>query len=523
MIGESKSLLPSTWVRVKLADVYTLCGGGTPSTANAAYWSGDIPWITSADIEGVKQINVRRRVSELGIVHSATNKVPAGALLVATRVGLGKVAIADEPICFSQDVQALVQSPDLVCPTYTLYLLSFTLQALKFEGRGTTISGFTKLQLAETPFPLPPLNEQRRIVAKLEELFSELDAGVESLKTAREQLKVYRQALLKHAFEGKLTAAWRAENADKLESAEELLECISVERSERHRRQLAEWESAVRNWQANGKQGRKPSKPSAPKQLSPLTPDELAQLPELPHGWAWDRLGWMTCSVEYGTSAKSTKTGSHPVIRMGNVQYGKLDWSDLAFTSNTDEIEQYLLRPGDVLFNRTNSPELVGKTAVYLGGRPAIFAGYLIRINQIEEIARGGYLNLFLNSHLAKQHAARVKTDGVNQSNISGGKLVAYPFPFCSPNEQDAIISLLDEKLSEVDRADQELVVGLQQAEVLRQSILKRAFAGQLVTQDSTDEPASVLLERIRAEKASAADVKRARKQRRAPKLAAKR
>ena len=102
----------------------------------------------------------------------------------------------------------------------------------------------------------------------------------------------------------------------------------------------------------------------------------------------------MTCGVEYGTAMKSAPSGDVPVLRMGNIQDGKLDWSDLVYTSSPKEIDRYLLKDGDVLFNRTNSPELVGKTAIYTDSRPAIFAGYIIRVNHIESIVDGQYLNL---------------------------------------------------------------------------------------------------------------------------------
>ena len=341
---------------------------------------------------------------------------------------------------------------------------------------------------------LPPLSEQHRIVAKIEELFSELDKGVENLKTAREQLKVYRQALLKHAFEGKLTVQWRKANRDKLETADALLKRIQTERAQRYQQELEKWEAA-------GKQG---SKPKVPKVLPPLTAEELAELPELPKGWVGKRLGWMTCSVEYGTAAKSAELGSCPVLRMGNIQNGKFDWTDLVFTDDEAEIAKYSLREGDVLFNRTNSPELVGKSAIFKAKQQALFAGYLIRVNQIPSIADSRYLNYFLNSHIAKQHGNKVKTDGVNQSNINGDKLINYPFPFCSIYEQEIIVEVLDSRLSEVDQLQQTIAATLQQAAALRQSILKKAFSGQLVPQDPKDEPASTLLARIKAERVAA-------------------
>ena len=123
------------------------------------------------------------------------------------------------------------------------------------------------------------------------------------------------------------------------------------------------------------------------------------------------------------------------------------------------------------------------------------------------------YLNLFLNSHITKQHGNKVKTDGVNQSNINGEKLSNYPFPYCSLVEQYEVVRILEEKLSIIDQMEEGTIQQLQIAEVLRQSILKKAFSGQLVEQDPNDEPASVLLERIRAEKAAQAkDRKRTRK-----------
>jgi type I restriction enzyme S subunit len=182
---------------------------------------------------------------------------------------------------------------------------------------------------------------------------------------------------------------------------------------------------------------------------------------------------------------------------MGNLQNGLIDWNDLVYTSDADEIEKYQLESNDILFNRTNSPELVGKTVIYKGERPALFAGYLVRVNQIDTIVLPQYLCYFLNSHIARAHGNTVKTDGVNQSNINGSKLQDYPFPFCCLDEQAEIVSLLDERLSVIDAALADVEVHTAKANALRQSILKRAFSGQLVAQDPADEPASVLLARL--------------------------
>jgi type I restriction enzyme, S subunit len=254
------------------------------------------------------------------------------------------------------------------------------------SGLNLTQARFTQLEIA-----LPPLNEQHRIVAKIEELFSELDAGIASLKTARAQLKIYRQALLKHAFEGKLTEPWRKTHADQLESADQLLARIAKEREAHYQQQLQDWSKAVKKWELSGDEGKKPTKPRHPKELKQLDKDVRSKLAVLPLGWYWDVLGWTTCGVEYGTAAKSSESGTHVVLRMGNLQNGNIDWKDLAFSSDMDEINQYLLQSGDVLFNRTNSPEWVGKTAIYRGERPSLFAGYLIRANHLLTVVLGDY------------------------------------------------------------------------------------------------------------------------------------
>jgi type I restriction enzyme, S subunit len=355
-------------------------------------------------------------------------------------------------------------------------------------------------QIGKFRILVPPSAEQSRIVAKIDELFSELDKGVESLKIAREQLGIYRQVVLKHAFEGKLTAQWRDKNRGKLGTADQLLNCIRRERELHYQQQVAKWNCAVKDWQENDANGKKPSKPRAPKSVTSLSEEVIAGLEHLPPGWIWEKLGRMTCGVEYGTAAKSSEAGLIPVVRMGNLQNGKIDWADLVYSSDKAEIDQYSLQPGDVLFNRTNSPELVGKTAIYRGERPALFAGYLIRVNHIEAIVDGQYLNLFLNSHVARQHGNSVKTDGVNQSNINGEKLQNYPFPYCSLLEQHEIVRVLDEKISLVEQMQEAIETALLRAEAFRQSILKTAFAGRLVGQNPSDEPASMLLERIKSE-----------------------
>jgi type I restriction enzyme M protein len=166
-------------------------------------------------------------------------------------------------------------------------------------------------------------------------------------------------------------------------------------------------------------------------------------------------IGNICDSVEYGSSTKSEKSGMIPVIRMGNIQNGKIDWSDLVYTSNNEEIEKYSLRKDDILFNRTNSPELVGKVGIYRGERPAIFAGYLIRINYKKDITLPTYLVHVLNSKQIRDHGFSIMSKSVNQANINGTLLKSYRIPIPPIEEQHEIVSGIEAFEKEIDKAQE--------------------------------------------------------------------
>ena len=471
----------------------------------------EIDYIDISSIDNNRHVIGRVKQYRLGDAPSRARQiVRAGDVLFATvRPYLRNIAAV--PNDYDQQIAStgfsVLRPAEGVCPAFLFYkaISRDHVNALSGMQYGVSYPAVKDEQVRDQPLWLPPTEEQARIVARLEELFSELDQGVESLKTARAQLNVYRQAVLKHAFEGKLTAQWREENKDKLEKPEQLLARIKQEREAHYEQQLKGWKAAVREWEESGKSGKRPQRPKKPPRIIDLLHDVTARLPPRPESWVWEKLGWMTCGVEYGTAAKSAATGRVPVLRMGNIQNAKFDWADLVYTSDDKEIAEYLLHDGDVLFNRTNSPELVGKTAIYKAERSAVFAGYLIRVNHSRTVVDGQYLNLFLNSHVARQYGNNVKTDGVNQSNLNGTKLSNYPFPYCSIEEQGEIAGILEKTLSVLDEMEADISKELQKANVLRQSILKKAFSGELVAQDPGEEAASILLDRIRAEREKAA------------------
>lgn len=225
-------------------------------------------------------------------------------------------------------------------------------------------------------------------------------------------------------------------------------------------------------------------------------------------GWQQGKLGDFVKKPSYGTSSKSSKEGLVPVLRMGNLQGGKLDWTDLVYTSDIAEVKKYKLEHKDVLFNRTNSPELVGKTAIYNSEQPAIYAGYLIRIQCLPTLDPD-YLNYHLNSLIAKQYCYSVKSDGVSQSNINAKKLIAYPLHVPPLPEQQEIVRRVEQLFAYADTIEKQVNSALSRVNNLTQSILAKAFRGELTAQWRAENPelisgensAAALLKNIKDER----------------------
>ena len=485
--------LPKGWVTTSVGEVAAYQNG---RAFKPSEWSAKgLPIIR---IQNLNDSNASYNFSDER--HEERFRVRNGDLLFAWSASLGAYIWRGREAWLNQHIFR-VDHTKMIDRLFLYYALTNMTAEFYAKAHGSGMVHVTKRRFKETPIWLPPLKQQRRIVAKIEELFSELNEGVESLKTARRQLEVYRHSVLKHAFEGKLTAQWRAENKDKLETPKQLLDRIMRERKAHYEEQLKEWTVTVNTWEKGGEFGKRPQRPKKLSEPTDLLKNVTAKLPKLPDEWLWEKLGWMTCGIEYGTAGKSSTTGEVPVLRMGNIKNARLAWDDLVYTSDENEVAEYLLHDGDVLFNRTNSPELVGKSAIYKSQRPAVFAGYLIRVNHIRTVINSQYLNLFLNSYVARQHGNEVKTDGVNQSNINGTKLSNYPFPYCSIEEQREIARVLERTFSLLDETEVSITQELEKADALRQSILRRALSGQLVPQDPNDEPSTVLLDRIKAER----------------------
>lgn len=357
--------------------------------------------------------------------------IPSYSVLFAKigeAIRLNRRALNYKPCCIDNNLMAFIADNNCYFK-YVLYW-SMTVDFYTYTN-ATTVPAIRKTDLESIPFPVAPLDEQHRIVERIESLFSKLDEAKEKAQEVIDSFEARQAAILHKAFSGELTAKWREENGVGIES----------------------WENRSIN--------------------------------DICH------------SLKYGTSKKSKTQGSVIVIRMGNLQQGEIDWSDLAYTDDKEDIEKYRLYPGDVLFNRTNSAVLVGKTSIYRGEFPAIYAGYLIKLDYKHDEIIGDYLNYALNTPAAKEYCNNVKTDGVNQSNINAKKIGAFVIPVASINEQQVIVEIISSLLKKENESKQAAEVVIDQIYTMKKAILARGFRGELGTNDPEEESAVELLKQI--------------------------
>lgn len=376
---------------------------------------------------------------------------------------------------------------------------------------GTTRLKLTQAALRQIPIRFAPENEQQRIVAKIEELFSELDKGVESLNTAREQLKVYRQAILKHAFEGKLTAQWREENTDKLETPRQLLARIKKERETHYHQQFALWQNQIKDWQARGQQGPKPPKPTRHKDSRPIGPSELTSLPHLPNDWGYARLAEVA-QIGSGMSVSKSRALVDPIevkyLRVANVQRGRLNLDQITtMFIERSQLPRLELKHWDVLFTEGGDRDKLGRGWVWESQvERCITQNHVFRASPyVPSNAHAKFISHWGNT-FGQIYFDTFGKQTTNLASINKKILSHFPVPLATFEEQAQILDKLDNLLTTLDQIEVEIATALIRIGALRQSVLKKAFAGQLVAQDPNDEAASVLLERIRAEKKGQAE-----------------
>ncbi|EES0914216.1 restriction endonuclease subunit S [Escherichia coli] len=332
---------------ISLGELVDIKGGGTPDKNNSEYWNGDIPWASVKDFKKNVLDSTLDSITLLGVRNSATSVIPAGNIIVPTRMALGKVAINTIDLAINQDLKALfIKDNDVVDRNYLFRWLESQSSLIESEGKGATVKGITLPFLKGLNVPIPPINEQKRIAAIL--------GKAEDIRQKREQAIKLADDFLRAKF----------------------LEMFGTPANNIHR---------------------------------------------FPKGTIRD----LVDSVNYGTSAKaSIDSGEYPILRMGNITYqGRWDFTDLKYLDlSVKEKDKFLVKEGDLLFNRTNSKELVGKTAVYEEDRPMAFAGYLIRVRP-NSIGNNYYISGYLNSIHGKITLMNMCKSIVGMANINAQEL----------------------------------------------------------------------------------------------------
>lgn len=408
------------WSLQKLGDLFDFKGGGTPDKKNPAYWGGDIPWASVKDIKTQYIDSTIDRITEKGLKESAANLANPGDLVLLTRIEPGKVAIVKKPVAVNQDCK-IAKPKESVDVVWAYYMFLANEREFIKRSSGTTVLGIRVNDVKEIRVALPPIKEQLGIVAKIETLFSELDKGIESLKTAREQLKVYRQSVLDNAFE-------KSKSPDaKQVPLSELIGKIS------------------QGWSPKCELNRMPSegewaiiKTTALQPMQYMS-DECKPLPE--------------------------KFEPRPGIE---IQVG-----DFLMTRKGPR-------------NRTGVVCLVRKTR-----KNSMLCDTVYRFRCNEEIIYPDYLELALNSPSIVAELDRRKSD-ISDSGISlnHGKIKSIKIPKVGGlDEQRKLVESIREKLDYILRVESEIEGNLSKSEILRQSILKKAFSGQIVQRDLSEEP----------------------------------
>ena len=403
--------------------------------------------------------------------------VNKGDILIGMSGSIGKVSFYEDerPALLNQRVGKLnLYNHDTFQKDFFAYLLINLEQSIIQTAKGMGVQNISSKDIEQLQIPIPPFDTQQAIVNKIESLFDEIDEGIGRLKTAAQQIQQYRQSLLKNAFNGELTKEWRSKHADTLPSENELLAQIQTTREQHHAQQLADWQTAVSQWEQNGKEGKKPSKPKAPTQAVKFEEN----VADLPSGWIWGKLSDLG-ELARGKSKHRPRNdkklfgGKYPFIQTGEVRAANRIIKKYEQTYSEFGLEQSKLwQKGTLCITIAAN---IAETAFL--GFDACFPDSIVGFSASKAVLPE-YIELFIKSARTKIESYAPATA---QKNINLNTLENLIVPYCSLTEQTQIVAILESKLTACDQLAAELAKQLKQAELLKQAVLKAAFSGSLL------------------------------------------
>lgn len=416
--------LPPTWIYATLGEIGEVVAGGTPSTSDEFNFGGNIPWITPADLTGYKEKYISggsRNLTEKGLNSSSAKLLPKGSILFSSRAPIGYVVIAKNPIATNQGFKNLILS-DKIFNEYIYYYLLGNKQLVEQYASGTTFLEVSAARFKQVPIPIAPLGEQRRIVSRIEQLFTQIDEGVRYLQQAQTQLEQYKQATLQSAFK-------------EIPEKQPLL-------------------SLLREPLKNGKS----AKPT----------DGISGIPVMK------------------LTAVTDKSFTEKNIKKCNLQ--------------ETEVKDLWVKNEDIFIERSNTPDLVGSAAIYLGPDGLfIFPDLLIRIRIDKSKANPKYVSYFLDSPSARKYFKEsAKGTSNSMPKLSQKPIEAISIPLPDLPTQAIIVKQLENNDAILNYLQDELNKEHTRSMLLKQSILHSAFNGKLVGQNLLEESASELLEKIK-------------------------
>jgi len=504
---------PNGWTRATIADIATLVRGVSYKKGQSfgAPGAHRLPILRANNIDDGLSFDDLVYVEEALV--SDEQKLREGDIVLAMSSGSKRMVGKSALVTRSFDGAfgafcGLLRPHQIISSRFISYLLSSRpfRQHVESQALGTNINNLKREHVLEYEVALPPSTEQLRIVARIEELCSELDKGVDALEIAREQLKAYRQSVLKHAFEGKLTRGWRKQDGHRFESSAELLGRIARASEGYYAGELLAWEAALEEWTSSGEKGRKPAKPDRPADAVPVSDEEAADLPSLPPTWTYARLSTLA-QIGSGMSVSKDRAIVDPLevpyLRVANVQRGRLDLSHMArMKIERTQLRALALRTWDVLFNEGGDRDKLGRGWIWEGQiDPCITQNHVFRASPYLAIDLHAKFISYWGNTFGQDYFNTEGKQTTNLASINKGVLSAFPIPLPSLEEQAEIVNEIEYRLSLADGLQHEIDAALERHSSLRQSILAKAFSGQLVAQDPNDEPASALLEQIKAER----------------------